>query len=114
MNRKIKIKKKVERAFQCLDEIENIECSPFFYTRLQSKIKGLNYKRKHWYDTLSDKFAFRPAFLAVVVLVNIISAVAVLKNGDDQSGSRVELISEISEEYSLNQYYYDDYIKTDR
>ena len=107
--RKRQIEKEVIKTLQQLDRFEKLESDPFFYTQLQAKLKGL---QEHSILSVTESFVgryLRPAFLVLLFVLNLVSAVVVIHNHNSQSDSQITNISSFADEYSLNDKSYDDY-----
>lgn len=107
--RKERIEKEVEKTLQQLDQFEKLESDPFFYTRLQAKMKSTQNQHNQ-----SAIFSFagrylRPAFLILLLVLNLISALVVLQNRNSGSDSQSTNISSFADEYSINDNSYDEY-----
>jgi hypothetical protein len=107
--RKKQIEKEVEKTLQQLDHFEKLESDPFFYTRLQAKMK--NTQNQHIQSAILS-FAgrhLRPAFLILVLVLNLISALVVFQNRNSGSDSQTINLSSFADDYSINDISYDDY-----
>ena len=72
MNKESRIELEITKTLACLDKIENIEAGPFFYNRLRAKI-----------ETPAEspvKQMLRPAFLILLVIVNLVTAIVIFQN----------------------------------
>jgi len=107
MEKKEQIENEVQKTLQSFDKKETIESSPFFYTRLQDKIRGLEEKKRFSTMQIFNRRVLLPAFVVVIVLFNILSLALVSRKSAYQSDIRKEYISELAEEYamSLSEYY---------
>ncbi len=113
MERKEHIEQEVEKTLRCFETIENIESDPFFYTRLQAKIRDLEEKKKPArHPGFSIGYYLRPALLVLLVVFNILSAVLVFRGSDTQSDVRQYYLTTFADEYALNQDEYDLFLST--
>ena len=107
--RKRRIEKEVEKTLQQLDRFEKLESDPFFYIRLQAKLKSLQGRPILSVTESSVGRYLRFAFLILLFFLNLVSAVVVFHNHNSQSDSQITNISSFADEYSLNDKSYDDY-----
>jgi hypothetical protein len=114
MDRKEHIEAEITRTLRCLDQMERVEGSPFFYARLQARMEKFYDRPEHWYHSLFRRFSLRPALLVLMLALSIISAVAVFHRDEYRSGDRQAKIKAIAEEYSLGQSDYDSSLQTIR
>lgn len=103
MERKKRIEQEVMKTLQCLDDLENIETSPFFYTRLQARIQDIDTQKERSTGKILSMPRLRLAFLTLLVIVNIFSAVFVLKNSQYQTDERQTNITAFATEYALTE-----------
>ena len=107
--RKRQIEREVEKTLQQLDRFEKLESDPFFYTRLQAKLKSLQGRPILSVTESSVGRYLRFTFLILLFFLNLVSAVVVFHNHNSQSDSQITNISSFADEYSLNDKSYDDY-----
>lgn len=110
MNKEDRIEQEIAKTLACLDNIENIEAGPYFYSRLRAKLETPVEPREHWYRRLFGMQLLRPAFLILLVVVNLITAVLVLQNKSGSVDYRGEHLSAVAEEYSLHSTKDNDYL----
>ncbi len=104
MNRKKRIEQEVRKTLQCLDEMENIEANPFFYTRLQAKMQGLEAQQGRSARKIFSMAHLRFALLVVLVVINVVSMTVVLKTSQSESSDdRQTNITAFADEYALTQ-----------
>jgi hypothetical protein len=101
------IEQEVEKTLQCLDQIEEIETNPFFYTRLQARLSILDEQREHSFFKIFSPNFLRPAFIMFMIVLNIASAVFIFQGKGSQYEYRTEYIKAFANEYSLDQDNYD-------
>ncbi len=102
MGKKEQIENEVQKTLQSFDQKETIECSPFFYTRLQDKIRRLEEKKRFSARQIFSRRVLLPAFVVFIVLFNILSLALVSRKSASQSDIRKEYISELAEEYAMS------------
>lgn len=102
MEKKEQIENEVQKTLQSFDQKETIECSPFFYTRLQEKIRGLEEKKRFSAKQVFGMKVLLPAFVLLIVLFNILSLALVSRKSAYQSDIRKEYISELADEYAMS------------
>lgn len=99
MNKESRIELEITQTLACLDKIKNIEAGPFFYNRLKAKI-----------ETPAEspvKQMLRPAFLILLVIINLVTAIVIFQNSGGGPDNRRDALTSAAEEYSFN---WDDYI----
>ncbi len=93
------IEEEVKKTMDLLNEKESTEINPFFYTRVKAKldeVENTSAVKEGSYFQL----VLKPAFLAVIISLNIVSGYFLLKE-EDQSYSREDFINAFSEDYSI-------------
>jgi len=95
------IEREVSKTLQCLDNMETIETSPDFFSRLQDKIERLDSRRVHWFEAVFSKAGLRPAFLILMIVLNAYSAAMILQNGSHEIVDRQTNLETIAAEYNM-------------
>ncbi len=104
------IEAKVEKTMKLLDEVKPLEVNHFFRARLMQRVE------EECADTsrvagrgLAKKLDLRLAFMALLLIVNLSSAVVSLVNDEQQSTTGVsEVAANLSSDYSSEEFaYYD-------
>ncbi len=94
-----KIEEEVRKTMDLLDEKDSTEINPFFYTRVKAKLDEIENK-----NTVKEsgyvQLVLKPAFLALIISLNIVSGYFLLKE-EEQSLSREDFLSAFSEDYSI-------------
>jgi hypothetical protein len=101
MKTRERIEEEVEKTLRCLDEIEEIEPSPFFSARLQAGIRELEEEKVSFLTRLFGVRGLRPALLGLMVVLNLVSAVLIWQRTHGRSTDRSQYLSALVEEYSL-------------
>lgn len=99
MEREQKIAQEVEKTLELLEHAEKLKPNPFFYTRVQARIQETEKKPAwQWLPGI-----LKPVFLAILLTVNIITAVYFMSADKLQTTSSVrsELKSEFAQEFGL-------------
>jgi hypothetical protein len=96
MKREQKIMQEIEKTLDLFERPERLKPNPFLYSRVQAQLDSLKV-RKTWLALL------KPVFLALLLTLNILTAVYFFSNGNNQGTStfRSELKSEFVQEYGL-------------
>ena len=102
MKREKRIEEEVNKTLRCLDEIEAIESSPFFYARLRAKIREIEEGEATFLARLFGVRGLRPALLGLVVVLNLVSAAFIWQRVHGRFEDRSQYLSALVEEYSLN------------
>jgi len=99
MEREQKIAQEVEKTLELLEHAERLRPNPFFFTRVQARIQQK--KKKQFWQWLP--VILKPVFLAMLLTVNIITAVYLLGADKIQTTSSVrsELKNEFAQEFGL-------------
>ncbi|MGD8780619.1 MAG: hypothetical protein PVH88_16835 [Ignavibacteria bacterium] len=95
-----KIEEEVKKTMDLLEEKGSVKPNPFFYTRVKARydeIKNTSTAKESSYVQL----VLKPAFLAVVISLNIVSGYFLLKD-EEQSFNRDDFINALSEDYSIS------------
>ena len=102
MNKRERIEQEIEKTLECFDRAEHLKVDPYFYTRLQARIKDIEKrKRFSWQEMLSVK-ALRPILLTAIVVLNIFTAMMVFQGTDRRTDTREQCLTDFAEEYSLD------------
>jgi hypothetical protein len=107
--RKEQIDKEVEKTLQQLDRFERLGNDPFFYTRLQAQLKSVRNQPVPFGLVSSIGRYLRPAFLVLLLFLNLVSALIVFQNRNSSANSQTANISSFADEYSINDKSYDEY-----
>ena len=99
MSRKQKIEQEVEKTLQCFDQIDKIEPSPWFSTRLQARIRSLEDRTERPVLPLFTLKVLKPALLALIVFLNLVTMFVVFQR-ESASTRKSELISSFASEYA--------------
>lgn len=102
-NKKKQIEGEVKKTLELLDQIEEIKPNPYFYTRLQARLKKQEAERKGKTAGIFSWEKLRPAFLTVVVVINIISGILFIQENNSSAENRDKALDTIAKEYLMNQ-----------
>jgi cytochrome c-type biogenesis protein CcmH/NrfG len=103
MYKRKNIEEQVEKTLECFKQVQSIEPNPFFYTRLEAEIESRQRQQNQSENRLITLNVIWPVFLALIIAINIISAVILFQNGEYQLEDRKEYLAAFAEEYSFNQ-----------
>jgi hypothetical protein len=100
------VREQVEETLASLDRLERLDAGPAFFSRLQARLGAEAEKPVH-----SSLFrlprvftpVLRPALLAILVLVNILTVVFVAKAGAHREEVEKASVMAVAHDYSLNQ-----------
>jgi len=112
MDKQKQIQQEVDKTLETMNHMETLEAGPYFYTRLESKLKSSKREKRYFripniWTILNE--GLKPAFIIILILINVISALFFLMKSPNRQ-SRIENsinFSFILEEYSLNPNTYD-------
>lgn len=96
------IDRQVEETLRRFDEIETIAGSPFFYTRLQARLEDRGTQKGGVIPWILSARALRPAFLALLIALNVVAGIRLFRESGHQSESREENLVVLAGAYSLS------------
>lgn len=97
---KDRVEREIQETLSSLDNIDNVEPEPYFYTRLKSRIEESGRLRDPWvvWTPLGGRLV--PAVVAAVFILNVLSAFVVLSDsGDSSTELQQEYYEALAEEY---------------
>ena len=99
MDRKKKIEQEIAKTLEQFDRVERLPEDPYFYTRLQARLKS-----REETNALFPR-VLRPAIVTALLLLNIGTAYFYLNTGTSgqTTGQRQELAQMMAEELSMQQ-----------
>ncbi|MCX6138092.1 MAG: hypothetical protein NTV54_11420 [Ignavibacteriales bacterium] len=99
MKEEERILEEVEKTLCALDDLPTIEANPFLFTRIQARLASEDVSRK---TSLAGFIELKPIALAVIIVLNIITAVYFF-NSRSSEYSKDQLIHSLSAEYNSTQ-----------
>ena len=102
MKKNEKIEREIGKTLNCFDAAERLKVDPYFYTRLRTRIADEEGGRRSVLKGFFSLNVLRPAFLTVVLLLNILTAVMVFHKPRERTDNREQYLSAFAEEYSLD------------
>ncbi len=96
MEREKRIIEEVEKTLRALDELPKLRANPFLYTRLKSVLANAATPDE---QPAARQVRVKAAALALLVVINVLSAIHFLGRGPEGS-SRSALISSLERDYS--------------
>ena len=87
------IKKEVEKTLDVLNDHERIEASPFFYTKLQERIKREEEDQRPMFSSL---YILQYVIIVIFIFVNIFTTVKLINQNNENE------INLLVEEYGVN------------
>ncbi|MBN1350910.1 hypothetical protein JXJ21_15935 [candidate division KSB1 bacterium] len=97
MERKQKIENEIQRTLEQFEHADRLRPNPFFYTRVKARIEAQTQGAVQGYVHR----VLKPAFLTLLVAVNVITAVFLLNNSATETNTRQSLINSFAKEYRL-------------
>jgi len=94
--------RKVNETLNILDNVEKIEASPFFATRLEGKLESQMNSKSFFSFLFTPQLKLKPALIALIILINVVSISAFLMNSSVRSNHSTE-ISNLLETYAFDQ-----------
>lgn len=104
MEREKQILEEVEKTMNSFESLPKLESNPFLFTRIKARIQSEGIKRT---KKASVEFIFRPATLAIILILNI--ATAVYFFGTSSKSSSASLEETLKSEYSSHQIQLENY-----
>jgi len=102
MNKRLQsIEREVERTLACLEDIETIEPSPYFYTRLAARLEESLPAGEPFPIRLFRRPAFKPALVAALILINVGSALILFRGEAPEEQTRAESLASVARLYGL-------------
>jgi len=93
MNRKQRIEQEIDRTLSQFDQAERLPSNPYFHTRVMARL----------HDATAPSGVLKPIFLAVLLTLNILTAIYFIGGGTSQSTARSDLLSEFAQEIGLEE-----------
>ena len=85
MDKRKRVQEEVEKTMACLDQMENLEAGPYFYTRVESRMRSKKREEKIKLPGFLGVRVLKPALLLLLLMVNLISVILLLeKSGDTE------------------------------
>lgn len=106
MKREERVEQEVEKTLQQFDRAERIRPDPFFYTRVQARLKDSNRAR----GRILVFGVLKPALLVLLVACNVATAAVLLKSGGADAIDRSAVVSAVGEELGLDTYVVDPFL----
>ncbi|MFC2157748.1 hypothetical protein ACFLT9_07930 [Acidobacteriota bacterium] len=97
-----RIEEEVRKTMDTFDQMEEIECSPSFLTRLEGQIRESEKQPKRNFIPIFNPGFIRAALLSVAIFVNLTFSILALRSGKPQLDNREEYISTIASYYDMN------------
>ena len=101
--RRKRIDQEVERTLACFDDLETINPSPFFNTRLEAKLESHHKGKELFLIGIFNRVALRPVLIACLIILNVCSSVILFRGDGNQTESRKENLKAFASSYSLIQ-----------
>jgi hypothetical protein len=75
MDKRKRVREEVEETMALMDQMETLDPGPYFYTRVEARLRGEEREaRVRLLDLLGSRI-LKPALLALLLLINLFSAV---------------------------------------
>lgn len=118
MTGKDDIRQKVEQTMAGMDKMEDLEAGPYFFQKVQARLREQERQVLPGFLGWVNTMVLRPAVLTVIILINLVSAVVLLRGGGGQpevstSGEQISYAAAFVADYSLgsSQDSLDDYFR---
>jgi hypothetical protein len=104
MDKESRILEEVRKTLQIMDGQKTLEANPFFYTRLKARLAG--YRAAKVSGSVRIMAALKPAGLLLLLLMNLLTALYVVRSTRDENKATAEnssVKSEITKDYRFDQ-----------
>lgn len=105
MKKRQTIEEEVLKTLQYLDTHEKLQTGPYFYSRLQSRIKQAENEEKFPVFKSVKRSVFILACCFIIGFANLTSAIWFFQGFESDSYDRSTYITAFADDYSLNQNY---------
>jgi hypothetical protein len=96
------IDEKVNKSLAFLDNMEKVEASPFFNTRLEARLEKQTDNKSFFSFLFTTQYNLKPVLIGLVLLVNVLSISIFMINTNSASKYSNE-ISNLLETYAFDQ-----------
>lgn len=100
-NKQQRIDEEVQKTLQSLDSFDDIEASPYFFSRLQQEIRGRETERFNWVHRLTLGYRLVPIGLIVFVVLNAVSLALTFTSKNSSADYRSVQLQEAAREFTL-------------
>ncbi len=110
MDKRKRVQEEVEKTMSLLDRVENLEAGPYFYTRVEARLRQIEREEKTKQPGIFGVRVLKPALLVLLLIVNLFSAVFFLVESGDTGQAEKKYRSYVSQlvgEYWPSQDTYD-------
>lgn len=83
MDKQKRVQEEVEKTMSLLDRMENLEAGPYFYTRVEARLRSKEREEKTILPGFFAARVLKPAFLVLLLMINLISVFFFLKESGD-------------------------------
>ncbi|MCP5046653.1 MAG: hypothetical protein GY940_05750 [bacterium] len=104
MDKREKIREKVDRTLEAMDHMEKLETGPYFYTRVEARLKNRRKQEaRQWMPGNIFGRALRPVLMTLLLLLNVVSGIVFLL-GPGQPAHTVRTEKTVSRDKPLQTY----------
>jgi hypothetical protein len=114
MDKEKRIQEEVDMTLEIMDRMETLEAGPYFYTRLETKLRSREREKKYGWPQIAPLWdrGLKPLLLTLLILINVTSAVFFLVQSQSQydRANQEQYQTDISafiQDYSLDRNTYD-------
>jgi hypothetical protein len=83
MDKQKRVQEEVEKTMSLLDRMQNLEAGPYFYTRVQARLRSKEREEKTKLPGFFSARVLKPAFLVLLLMINLISVFFFLEEYGD-------------------------------
>lgn len=83
MDKQKRVQEEVEKTMSLLDRMENLEAGPYFYTRIEARLRSKEREEKTKLLGFLGARVLKPALLLLLLMINLISVFFFLKESGD-------------------------------
>ena len=99
-----RVDREVQQTLASLNNVDDIEAGPYFYTQLKAQVDSLEQRKLPWPAKILFGSRLAPSLLALVVLLNVLSVVVILRDStENQTEIRQQYVDAMADEYLLSE-----------
>lgn len=98
-SRQEKIEHEVEQTLAAFNQAQRLSASPWFATRVQNRLQAIPEARPGM--GLFAIRGLRPALLALIVMLNLVTAVVAVQRSEQYQETRQEYVASFASEYAF-------------
>lgn len=96
-----RVEEEVDKTLSLMDRLETLETDPYFFTRLKAAIATGDRQRKRLPGFGPVVEVLKPAFVALLIILNLLSILLVTGGNSDATVEKDIYITALAQDYSL-------------